>query len=76
MIFYTTYTVAKPSINIYLWFYSPFLGPCPLLQFLNPYTVGRIPWTGDKPVPRPLGTHGTTQTQNKRTQTPTARVGF
>jgi hypothetical protein len=32
-------------------------------------TVGRIPWTGDQPVPRPLPTHRTTQTQNKPTQT-------
>jgi hypothetical protein len=26
------------------------------LQFLNPRTVGRIPWTGDQPVARPLPT--------------------
>jgi hypothetical protein len=32
------------------------------LQFLNPRTVGRIPWTSDQPVARPLPT----QTQNKR----------
>jgi hypothetical protein len=31
------------------------------LQFLNPRTVGRTPWTGDQPVAMPL------QTQNKRT---------
>jgi hypothetical protein len=24
------------------------------LQFLNPKTVGRTPWTGDQPVARPL----------------------
>jgi hypothetical protein len=34
------------------------------------YTVGRIPWTGDRSVARPLPTLGTTQTQNKRTQHP------
>jgi hypothetical protein len=26
-------------------------------------SVGRIPWTGDKPVARPLPTHRTTQTE-------------
>jgi hypothetical protein len=30
-------------------------------QFLNPYTVGRTPWTGDEPAARPL------PTQNKYT---------
>jgi hypothetical protein len=38
-------------------------------QFLNLYTVGRTPLTGDQPVVRPLPTHTTTQTQNKRAQT-------
>jgi hypothetical protein len=37
-------------------------------QSLNLYTVGRIPWMGDQPVARPLPTHITIQTQNKRTQ--------
>jgi hypothetical protein len=40
------------------------------------YTVGRTPWTGDEPVSRPLPTHKTTQTQNKRTQTCMPRVEF
>jgi hypothetical protein len=53
-----------------------FVGPWPLFQFLNPYTVGRTPWTGDQPVARPLPTHRTTQTQNKRTQTSMPRVRF
>jgi hypothetical protein len=35
--------------------------------FLILYTVGRTPWAGDQPVPRPLPTHGTTQAQNKHT---------
>jgi hypothetical protein len=35
--------------------------------FLNSYTVGRPPWTGDQPVKRPLPTCRTTQTKNKRT---------
>jgi hypothetical protein len=37
-----------------------FFGPWPLFQFLNLYTVGRTPWTGDEPVARPLPTHRTT----------------
>jgi hypothetical protein len=59
-----------------LWLCSPFVGPWPLFQFLNLYTVGRAPWTGDKPVARPLPTHRRTQTQNKRTQISMPRVGF
>jgi hypothetical protein len=31
---------------------------------------------GDEPTARPLPTHITTQTQNKRTQTSMPRVGF
>jgi hypothetical protein len=43
-----------------------FVGPCPL-QFRNLYyTVRRTPWTGDQPIARPLPTHRTTQTRNKR----------
>jgi hypothetical protein len=60
---------------IYLWLYS-LCGPWPLYQFLNLYTVGRAPWTGDQPAARPLPTHRTTQTQNKCTQTSMLRVGF
>jgi hypothetical protein len=29
------------------------------------YTVGRTPWTGNKPVATPLPTHRTTQTQTQ-----------
>jgi hypothetical protein len=47
---------------------QPFVRPWSLLQFRNLlYTDGRTPWTSDQPVPRPLPTHRTTQTQNKRT---------
>jgi hypothetical protein len=45
-------------------------------SFLILYTVGRTPWMGDQPVARPLPTHRTTQTQNKRTQTSMTLVGF
>jgi hypothetical protein len=54
---------------------QPF-GPWPLFQFLDLYTVGRTPWNGDQPVARPLPTHTTTQTQNKRTHTFMPQVGF
>jgi hypothetical protein len=50
------------------WLCSPFVGPWPLLQFRNHvYTGVGTPWTSDQPVARPLPTHRTTQTQNKRT---------
>jgi hypothetical protein len=45
-------------------------------SFVVLYTVGMAPWTGDKPVARPLSTHRTTQTQNKHIQTSMPRVGF
>jgi hypothetical protein len=49
---------------------QPFVGPWPLLQFRNLfYTDGRIPWTSDQSIARPLPTHRTTQTQNERTHT-------
>jgi hypothetical protein len=54
---------------------QPYVGPWRLFSFLIPYTVGRTPWTGDQPVERPLPTHRTTQTQNKRTQTFMPRLG-
>jgi hypothetical protein len=63
------------SISLSLWLYSP-CGPWPLVQFLNPYTVGMTPWTGDQAAARPLPTHRKTQTQNNRTQTSMPRVGF
>jgi hypothetical protein len=50
--------------------YSPLdLGA--FLSSLILYTVGRIPWTGDQPVARPLPPHITTQTQTSMPQ-----VGF
>jgi hypothetical protein len=43
------------------------VGPLPLLQFRNRfYTDSMTPWTSDQPVARPLPTHRTTQTRNKR----------
>jgi hypothetical protein len=53
-----------------------FVGPWLLFQFLDLYTVGRPPWTGDQPVVRPLPMHMITQTQNKRKQTSMSQVEF
>jgi hypothetical protein len=55
------------EIPIYLWLYSPFVGPWPLFSFLIVYTAGRTPRTGDQPAARPLPAHRTAQTQNKLT---------
>jgi hypothetical protein len=38
-------------------------------QFLDHFTDGRTPWTGDQLVARPLPEHRTTQTQNKHIRT-------
>jgi hypothetical protein len=56
--------------------YSPLLGHGRSFSFLILNTVGRNPLTGDQPVARPLPTHRTAQTQNKRTQISMPRVGF
>jgi hypothetical protein len=61
---------------MYIWLYSPLLDVGRFFIFLILYTVGRTPWTGDQPVARPLPTHRTTQTQNKRTQLSMRQVGF
>jgi hypothetical protein len=45
---------------------QPCLGLDHFFSFFILYTAGRIPWTGDQPVARPLPAHRTTQTQNKR----------
>jgi hypothetical protein len=58
-----------------LWFY----GPLDLGRFFSSlilYTDGRTPWASDQSVARPLPTHRTTQTQNKRIQISMPRVGF
>jgi hypothetical protein len=64
------------GISIYLWLYSPLLDLGRFFSSLFFYTVGRTPWTGDEPVTRPLPTHRTAQTQNKRTKTSMPWVGF
>jgi hypothetical protein len=61
--------------NSSLWPYIPLdLGR--FFSFWILYTISRTAWTGDQLVARPLPTHRTTQTQNKRTQTSVPRVGF
>jgi hypothetical protein len=68
--------VCHPNITeTLLWLYSPL----DLSQFFTSlilFTVCRTPWTGDQPVARPIPTHRTTNTQNKRTQTSMSRVEF
>jgi hypothetical protein len=39
-------------------------------SFMIIFTDGRTPWASDQLVARPLPKHRTTQTQNKRIQTP------
>jgi hypothetical protein len=60
--------VLDELLLLLLLLYSPSLGLGRFFSFLILYTVGRISWTGDQPVARPLSTHGTAQTQNKCTQ--------
>jgi hypothetical protein len=55
---------------------QPSAGPQPLFSFLILYTFGRIPWTGDQPVARPLSIYRTKQTQNNQKQTSMPRKGF
>jgi hypothetical protein len=44
---------------------QPFVGPWPLLQFVMFfYTNGRIPWTGNQPVARPVPTQRTAKHRN------------
>jgi hypothetical protein len=66
-------------------FYSPLIDGSTVLcwaltvfffSFVILYAFGRIPWTGDQPVARPLSTHRRTQTLNKRTQPFMLRVRF
>jgi hypothetical protein len=64
------------SLSLSLWLYSPLLGLGHFFSFLIFYTLGRAPWMGNQPVARPLPTHKTAQTQNKRTQSSMPRVRF
>jgi hypothetical protein len=55
---------------------QPFVGPWPLFQCLDLFTVARTPWTTDQPFARPLPAHRTAQTEDKSTQTSMPQVGF
>jgi hypothetical protein len=66
----------RAKYSIYLGPYTPLLDLGRFCSFLILYTVGRTPWTGDQPVARPLPTHRTPQTRNKRIQTSMPCVGF
>jgi hypothetical protein len=68
--------VIQTYLSSYLWLYSLLLGLGRFFRLLILCTVGRTPWTGDKPAARPLPTHGTTQTQNKCTHTSMPWLGF
>jgi hypothetical protein len=64
------------EFRIYFYFLCPFLLYCTLtvsrfmlFYSLNLYTIGRTPWTGDRPVARPVPKYRTAQTQNKRAHT-------
>jgi hypothetical protein len=55
--------LALTTLKHYYYYYYYYYGstavcwPWTLFQFLNIYTVGRTPWTGDQPVAKPLPTH-------------------
>jgi hypothetical protein len=70
------YTIPPIDSKQFRYYLFMTLQPWPVFSFLIFYTVGRTPQTGDQPVARPLPTHRTAQTQNKRTQTSMPRVGF
>jgi hypothetical protein len=53
-----------------------FVGPWPIFQFSNLFTIGRTPWTGDQSDTRPLPAHRTRETQNNSTQASMPQVGF
>jgi hypothetical protein len=76
----TTYLPTYPP-TIYLSIYlsmalQPIFDLGRFFTFFIFYTVCTTPWTGDKPVVRPLPTRRTVQTQNKRTQTSMPWMGF
>jgi hypothetical protein len=54
----------------FCWPLSSFSGSWSFTQWI------RFFWTGNQPVARPLPTHGTTQTRNKRTQSSVPQGGF
>jgi hypothetical protein len=61
-------------IHLWLFFFSlalqPPWAPASAFQLYDHFTDGRILWTSDQLVARPLPKHRTTQTQNKHIHTP------
>jgi hypothetical protein len=67
---YCLYATIHSSIHsfIHQWLHSPLFCSGLFFSFvIFSHKDGRIPWTGDQPVARPLPTHRTTEPQNKRT---------
>jgi hypothetical protein len=64
------------SVRLSIYGSTPLVDLDCFFSFLSLYIVGRIPWTGDQPVARPLPTHRITQTQNTRKQTSIPSVWF
>jgi hypothetical protein len=65
---FTIYNCLLLLLLLLLWLYSLLLGLDRFFSFMILHTVSRTSWSGDQAVARPLHTHRTTQTQNKRTQ--------
>jgi hypothetical protein len=60
---YNIHSKIARGLQVAIWLQWLYI-PCgPRSQFLNLYTVGSTPWTGDQPVAMQLPTHRTTQTQ-------------
>jgi hypothetical protein len=70
------YLLYLSILSIHLWYLKSFCWTLVAFSILILYTVGRTPWTGNQQIGRPLATHRTTQTQNKRTQTSMPWVGL
>jgi hypothetical protein len=76
MVHYTTHKVFNNVCYLSMALQSLSLDNGRSFSSLILYTVRRTLWTGDQSVARPLPTHSTTQTRNKRRQTSMPRVGF
>jgi hypothetical protein len=65
---YTSFGLKIVYHSLLQWLFHPIQGSS---LFRNHFfTHSKIPWTSDQPVARPLPKHRTTQTQNKRINTP------
>jgi hypothetical protein len=66
------YMMIMRPLFFFQWLFQPTQGPGLLFSsvIIFFFTGGRTPWANDQPVARPLPTHRTIQTQNKRIHTP------